>query len=218
MVKSANIEVQADGRRERRKEEMRSQIFQAAMRLFERKGVFDTTVEEITESADVAKGTFFNYFPSKEALLTKLADRQVGVIKSAAEAAKTAPSMRPILVGMAHDLSSGPARSAMMLRSLLSVFLSNKMLSDTFQKALQMGRENVATIMERGQKLGEIRTDISATDLARIFQHAMFGTHAIWSVSPHSDLKPWIDKTFDVIWCGIAVQNGPRSAIKEKGL
>jgi len=32
----------------------------------------ETTVEEITERADVAKGTFFNYFPSKEALLGEL--------------------------------------------------------------------------------------------------------------------------------------------------
>src|SRR5437899_10422198 len=120
MVKTANTETQGDGRRERRKEEMRSQIFQAAMRLFERKGVFDTTVEEITESADVAKGTFFSYFPSKEAILTKLADRQVGVIQQAAERARTAASMRPVLIDMAHEISAGPARSAMMLRSLLS--------------------------------------------------------------------------------------------------
>ena len=48
MVKQANtVENQLEGRRERRKEETRNQIFQAAMRLFERKGVFDTTVEEI---------------------------------------------------------------------------------------------------------------------------------------------------------------------------
>jgi len=216
MVKQANtIENQSEGRRERRKEEMRSQIFQAAMRLFERKGVFDTTVEEITESADVAKGTFFNYFPTKEAILTKLAERQIGVIKKAAEEAKNAPGMRPILINMAHELSSGPGRSPMMLRSLLSVFLSNKLLSETFQKALQMGRENVATIMERGQKLGEIRTDLSPTDLARIFQHAMFGSMFIWSVSPPSQVGTWIDKTFDVVWCGIAVQSGPRIS-KEK--
>jgi len=216
MVKQTNIiENQSEGRRERRKDEMRSQIFQAAMRLFERKGVFDTTVEEITESADVAKGTFFNYFPTKEAILTKLAERQIGVIKKAAEEAKNAPGMRPILINMAHELSSGPGRSPMMLRSLLSVFLSNKLLSETFQKALQMGRENVAIIMERGQKLGEIRTDLSPTDLARIFQHAMFGSMFIWSVSPPSEVGAWIDKTFDVVWCGIAVQSGPRIS-KEK--
>src|SRR3954454_4946231 len=129
MVKTETTpENQADSRRERRKEETRSQIFQAAMRLFERKGVFNTTVEEIAASADVAKGTFFNYFPSKEAILTKLADRQVGVIRQAAERARIATSMRPVLVDMAHELSAGPARSAMMLRSLLSVFLSNKQL------------------------------------------------------------------------------------------
>ena len=218
MVKQENTEVPLDGRRERRKEEMRSQIFQAAMRLFERKGVFDTTVEEITESADVAKGTFFNYFPTKEAILTKLAERQISVIKKAAEAAMTAQGMRPILINMAHELSSGPGRSPMMLRSLLSVFLGNKLLSETFQKALQMGRENVAIIMERGQKLGEIRTDLSSTDLARIFQHAMFGSMFIWSVSPPSEVGIWIDKTFDVVWHGIAVQSGPYSSSKEKVL
>jgi AcrR family transcriptional regulator len=217
MVKQENsIESPSEGRRERRKEETRNQIFQAAMRLFERKGVFDTTVEEITESADVAKGTFFNDFPSKEAILNKLAERQVGVIQQAAERARTATSMRPVLVGMAHDLSAGPARSAMMLRSLLSVFLSNKLLSEAFQNALQLSRERVASIMERGQALGEIRTDMTSAELARIFQHAMFGTHAIWSISKPSDLKPWIDKTFDVLWCGIAVQNGPRVSGKEK--
>ena len=164
----------------------------------------------------MAKGTFFNYFPSKEAILNKLAERQVGVIQHAAERARTAPSMRPVLVDMAHELSAGPARSAMMLRSLLSVFLSNKLLSEAFQTALQLSRERITTIMERGQQLGEIRTDISSADLARIFQHAMFGTHAVWSISKPSDLKPWIDKTFDVVWCGIAAQSGPRVSSKEK--
>ncbi len=218
MVKTTNTETQGDGRRERRKEEMRSQIFQAAMRLFERKGVFDTTVEEITESADVAKGTFFNYFPSKEAILTKLAERQVGVIQKAAERARSEASMRPVLVDMAHELSAGPARSAMMLRSLLSVFLSNKQLSETFQNALQLSRERIASIMERGQALGEIRKDMTSAELARIFQHAMFGTHAVWSISKPSDLKPWIDKTFEIVWCGIAAQSGTHSASTEKAL
>jgi AcrR family transcriptional regulator len=217
MVKTENIpENQPENRRERRKEETRSQIFQAAMRLFERKGVFNTTVEEIAASADVAKGTFFNYFPSKEAILTKLADRQVGVIKKAAEEAKDAPSMRPILISMAHDLAAGPARSQMMLRSLLSVVLNTNLLREVFQKNLELGRQSMATIMERGQKLGEMRTDLAPLELARIFQHAMFGTLAIWAVGGATDLSAWIDKTFDVVWCGIAVQNGPRVSSKEK--
>src|SRR6516162_2099426 len=88
------------GRRERRKVETRRQIFQAAMKLFEKKGIFNTTVEEITQAADVGKGTFFNYFPSKEAILSALAERQLGVINNALEKAGSARSIRPVLMEM----------------------------------------------------------------------------------------------------------------------
>src|SRR5947209_17858060 len=125
--------------------------------------------------------------------------------------------MRPILISMAHDLASGPGRSQMMLRSLLSVVLSTTLLREIFAKNLELGRESMRTIMERGQKLGEIRPDLEPLELARIFQHAMFGTLAIWGVGGPSDLSAWIDKTFDVVWCGIAAQNGPGSS-KEKSL
>src|SRR5437899_3870437 len=60
------------GRRERRRTETRERIFRAAMQLFAQHGFFSTTVEDITEAADVGKGTFFNYFPSKEHVLTVL--------------------------------------------------------------------------------------------------------------------------------------------------
>lgn len=56
-------------RRERKKEETKERIFKAAIRLFKHKGFEETTVDEIAETADVAKGTFFNYFPRKEAVL-----------------------------------------------------------------------------------------------------------------------------------------------------
>src|SRR5512142_1751846 len=91
------------GRRERRKEQTRRQIFAAAMKLFEKKGIFGTTVEEITRAADVGKGTFFNYFPTKEATLTVLTERQLGILARAAEQAKTASSVRPIIAGMCRE-------------------------------------------------------------------------------------------------------------------
>src|ERR1051326_848012 len=56
-------------RRERKKGETRERIFAAACKLFRHKGFDATTIDEIAEKADVAKGTFFNYFPRKEAVL-----------------------------------------------------------------------------------------------------------------------------------------------------
>ncbi|HLM99796.1 MAG TPA: TetR/AcrR family transcriptional regulator [Bryobacteraceae bacterium] len=47
----------------------------AARRLFLEKGVASTTIEQITSRADVAKGTFYLYFSSKEDVLAALGDR-----------------------------------------------------------------------------------------------------------------------------------------------
>ena len=62
-------------RRERKKEETKERIFNAAMKLFRSRGFEETTIEEITEKADVAKGTFFNYFPRKEEVLRYLSEQ-----------------------------------------------------------------------------------------------------------------------------------------------
>jgi len=47
----------------------------AAERLFLRNGVEPTTVEEITNAADVAKGTFYLHFSTKEEIRIALGDR-----------------------------------------------------------------------------------------------------------------------------------------------
>jgi AcrR family transcriptional regulator len=57
------------GRRERKKLETHRRIYRAAMALFTEKGFDATTVDEIAQRADVAKGTVFNYFPHKATFL-----------------------------------------------------------------------------------------------------------------------------------------------------
>jgi AcrR family transcriptional regulator len=202
------------GRRERRRQETHSRIFDAAMRLFAERGFANTPVEEITEAADVAKGTFFNYFPTKESILESLAERQIAVVKAAAERARTAESVRPILLQMVHELARKPSRSPLLLRSLIGVALTNNTLAKLFGRALELGREQLASIMQRGQELGEVRRDVPAAEVARVMQHAIFGTNMIWSLTSRNDLDAWIDKTFDIVWRGIAAEPMPAGAAR----
>ncbi|MEJ2866702.1 TetR/AcrR family transcriptional regulator [Actinomycetospora sp. OC33-EN08] len=54
------------GRRERKKQETRTALSEAAVRLSLEHGVENVTVEQISDAADVSLRTFFNYFSSKE--------------------------------------------------------------------------------------------------------------------------------------------------------
>ncbi|AVA20193.1 MULTISPECIES: TetR family transcriptional regulator [unclassified Rhizobium] len=55
-----------EGRRERKRRQTRERIEAAALSLFLQRGFDGTTIEDITEAADVSKRSFFDYFPSKE--------------------------------------------------------------------------------------------------------------------------------------------------------
>ncbi len=54
------------GRVERNKEIKRNALIEAAYQLFNEKGFQNTTIEEITKEAGVAKGTFYLYFKNKK--------------------------------------------------------------------------------------------------------------------------------------------------------
>src|SRR5574337_1983480 len=57
---------------QRRMTATREGLVNAALVLFARQGIYDTTVEDITEAADVGKGTFYQHFSSKTAIIYQL--------------------------------------------------------------------------------------------------------------------------------------------------
>lgn len=57
-----------------KKEKTKERIEQAALALFREQGYHQTTVQDITTAAKVAKGTFFNYFPTKNSIMKSLAN------------------------------------------------------------------------------------------------------------------------------------------------
>src|SRR5262245_18015104 len=63
---------QARSRGDRRKQETRERIIEAAVELFGEVGVEATKVSDVCERADVARQTFFNHFPAKSDLLAEL--------------------------------------------------------------------------------------------------------------------------------------------------
>ena len=54
-------------------EDTRARILRAALKLFARQGYDRTTTKDLANSAKVAEGTLFRYFPSKKAILIEVA-------------------------------------------------------------------------------------------------------------------------------------------------
>jgi AcrR family transcriptional regulator len=205
------------GRRARRQAETRARILRAALDLFARRGFFATTIEQITEAADVGKGTFFNYFPSKEHALAGFGEIQVSKVQGAlAEIRQGAGPLRDVLRRLAHALAEEPGRSPSLVRGLLAAHSSSDSFLKVMRRNLARGRRLLAQITAEGQRRGEIRLDIKPAELARLFQQTFFGALLLWALHPSSQPQTWLDTTLDLFWSGIAPRPGQEIKSAEK--
>ncbi|RLM49888.1 TetR/AcrR family transcriptional regulator [Halorubrum sp. Atlit-28R] len=63
-----------------RREEIRESLLRAGRELFEKQGLEGTSIEELTNGADIATGTFYSFFESKEELLARILQHEAEAI------------------------------------------------------------------------------------------------------------------------------------------
>jgi AcrR family transcriptional regulator len=184
-------------RRARRSANIRERLFHAALQLFAERGYQKTTVEDITEAADVGKGTFFNYFPTKEHVLATYGEERVAAMVRALEQAKS--GKRPVLAVLQNlitDVAGHSSQSPDLLRSIFAAHLSSAPIRVHLQQRLRRGRRLIAEIFALAQEAGEVRRDLTAAELARLTHIIFMGVTIAWSLNPDSVLR----KTAEDVW------------------
>ncbi|MFZ0738682.1 MAG: TetR family transcriptional regulator [Candidatus Acidiferrales bacterium] len=193
-------------RRERHTAAVRQRLFDAALHLFAERGFTKTTVEDITDAADVGKGTFFNYFPSKEQLLTSFGETRIAKIRAAlAEAVEGREAIREVVRRLLFALVHEPGRSPKLARSMILAMLSNEIVRRQACARLAQGHALTSKIFLLGQQRGEVRGDVSAADLASSFKESYFGALLVWSFTPSARLIPTFQRAFAQFWSAAAV-------------
>jgi AcrR family transcriptional regulator len=197
-------------RRSRRSAELRERLFRSALELFARKGFAETTVEDITNAADVGKGTFFNYFPSKDHILIAFGEMQLAKLKGAAEEARrTQIPMPQFLRSLGQRMTEEPTRHPDIVRALLLAYLSStpvrEVMLDLQNRVLAVHSEMIAL----GQQRGEIRDDLPPLEIAQVFRQTIFGTLLIWSLYGDATLLSRMESAFEVLWSGLAPRKTP---------
>jgi AcrR family transcriptional regulator len=198
--------LQAMGRRQRRAAETRVRLFRCALQLFAERGYPNVTVEDITEAADVGKGTFFNYFESKDQVLSVMAEIQLGKVKEALTRAQAGErTIRSVLHHLFLRSAEEPGRSPDLARALLSSFLASEgvcriMAHDMAAEARKM----LTQIVAAGQRRKEIEPRLKKEKIALQVQQAFMGTLLLWSLEGQPALEVWAEESFEHFWRAVA--------------
>lgn len=199
------------GRRERRRVEIHDRLYSAALQLFAERGYLETTVEDITEAADVGKGTFFNYFPTKEHVLATFGAERIAVIERALERARKGPVL-PVLAELTGNLVGQSRESPALLRAIFAAHASCAPVRAEFGKRLETARGLMQRIFVLAQESGEIRRDLSAAELARLVQIVFLGVAVAWSLDPDSSLRRTSEGVWNLIVPNLVVRGRQRRA------
>jgi AcrR family transcriptional regulator len=193
------------GRRQRRSAQIRERLFRASLDLFAQRGFADTTVEDITNAADVGKGTFFNYFPSKDHLLLAFAEMQLSKLQSIVENLRTTGEPVPqFLRTLGIRMTEEPGRNPSMVRALLLANLSSTPVRDAMRINHARAHELLSEFVKIGQQRGELRNDLPPGEIAQVFRQMVFGTLLVWSIFSDDSLENRIRTAIDVLWQGLS--------------
>ena len=206
------------GRRERRRAETHERIFRAALQLFAQRGFMETTVEDITEAADVGKGTFFNYFPTKEHVLATFGAERLASVERTLESAKhgpVLPVLRELLVDFAGQANENPA----LLRAIYAAHASCAPVRAELQQRIRAGRRLLSQIFSLAQKRAEVRRDISPQELARLTQMVFLGVAVAWSLNPESPARGAGGAVWEIFYEGLRpkkIAGGSRRIVESR--
>src|ERR1700738_2949416 len=192
-------------RRQRRSSDIRERLFRAALQLFAEKGFAETTLEDITNAADVGKGTFFNYFPSKDHILLAFGEMQLGKLEEAVKTARSRNEPMPeFLRTLGVRMTQEPTRNPSIIRALLQAYLSTTPVRAAMMDLQRRIHSLHTQMIQLGQDRGEIRNDLPAAEIAQVFRQTIFGTLLIWSLYGDASLHSRIETAFNLLWSGLA--------------
>lgn len=191
--------------RERKKAATKERLYLEAIELFRQKGVAATTIDDIAAAAEVSKGTFFNYFPTKESILHYFGEQQslavaadlTGALQDAQR--DTWEKLRLLFRTLAKNVEAD--------REVTRVVVFEVMKSPTElarEPYRALFKQTVAALVAEGQARGEVRknlnADLASSALVGVYFQQIFEWCAADKPFP---LARRLDQMLNVIWEGL---------------
>lgn len=192
-------------RREQKRDELRERIFRAAIMLFRQQGLTRTTIRHIADVADVAVGTFFNYFPCKEAVLAEFGRSQLTALavvieEPAFSALDVQAQVRRVLEQLVTTVEAEPE----LARGVVQAVLRNPAaVPEERARFVELGTI-IARLLTAGQARGEVNAGANAGAAAQLIVAAYLTAVLDWAEGGlESPLLPCLTDQLAVLWGGL---------------
>jgi AcrR family transcriptional regulator len=149
------MEVFRVGLRERKRQRLHETIIENAVALFRESGFEAVTVRQIAGRCEISEATFFNHFPTKDAVLSRWAYRELDRAFASAATASLRQTLRHVAARLPRALAAEPRIAAL---AWSRARLSHLRAPDS-----------AIPLIEAAQQRGELRRDVGAAELARLF-------------------------------------------------
>ena len=162
----------------------------------------------------LGKGTFFNYFVNKEAVLGYKFQTTLAFLEMFfSPANESAPMMDEIqasdvggpvwrqLEAVRKVAARSEGQSRRLSRTLLALSLTNDQVREESQNVSDKITSLIQEQIEKGQASGEFRTDFTAQSLTKLLCEAYFGAKYRWAVTDGAEtFLETLDKTYALVW------------------
>ena len=155
--------------RERKKLQTRSAIIGRAVELFNTQGFYNTSIDDIADAADVSRGTFFNYFGYKEAVIVEFGrDLMIALTAQVDEQIAANVTAERIIYRIWLEV-----RSLLEEHGEAVVVLSHELLNPDVERAVRAAQaftltELVAKVATNGQRASRFRSGLDAGQFGQL--------------------------------------------------
>jgi AcrR family transcriptional regulator len=170
------------------KEARRTQILDAAVRCFARRGYYETTIEDLVAETGLSRGALYVYYPSKEAIYLAIADRWQCSMNEAIQA-RLSPDLTPseivwllIIVTGEHVQAEAEACRVLLEGRMLAHYIPG--LAERSRERQERSVQRYCQLLQAGIASGDFRADLQVETQARILRATLHGLMVQWHQQP----------------------------------
>jgi AcrR family transcriptional regulator len=192
-MRRANPKLQSD---------RRAEILAAAERCFVRSGFHQASMHEICIEAGMSPGNLYRYFPSKEAIIAGISERNRADAAESFAAVDEAPDFFAGLAALArHHLVERTAEEVGLCAEIMAESRRNPEIARQYQDIERDVKTRLVTLLQRAAARGEISRDLDLDAAATVLMVVADGMSWRRAVDPAFDAEHVLPLILQMIQC-----------------